>query len=72
MLERLVEATYTRQRRVPLTQANLCVEKLRFLSRLSMDLKYLDQRRCEFAARSLDEVGRLVGGWLKAGDATPA
>ncbi len=71
LLERLVEATYTRQRRAPLTQANLCLEKLRFLFRLSMDLKYLDKRLYEFAARSLDEIGRLIGGWLKAGHAAP-
>lgn len=25
-----------------------------------------DMRRYEFTARSLDETGRLVGGWLKA------
>jgi hypothetical protein len=72
LLERLIEATYTRQRRGPLTQANLCIEKLRFLFRLSMDLEYLDKRRYEHAARNLDEIGRLIGGWLRAGHATQA
>jgi hypothetical protein len=31
-----------------------------------MELGYLDLRRYEHAARSLDEIGRLVGGWMKA------
>jgi hypothetical protein len=32
-------------------------------------LRHLDLTRCEHAARSLDEVGRMVGGWRKAHDA---
>ncbi|MFZ4535244.1 diversity-generating retroelement protein Avd [Propionivibrio sp.] len=66
VLERLIEATYSRQAAPILVQANLGLEKLRFLFRLSADLHLLDLRRYEFAARAIDEVGRLVGGWLKA------
>ncbi len=65
VLERLVEATYTRDRDRLLVRANLGVEKLRFLFRIAMDLKHLDPRRYEHAARNLDEIGRLVGGWRK-------
>ena len=36
------------------------------LNALSMDLRLIDRRRYEYAARGLDEVGRLVGGWRKA------
>ena len=42
VLEDLIEATYTRQRRAPLDSANLGLEKLRFFFRLGVDLKYLD------------------------------
>ena len=38
VLERLVEATYTRDRRRHLDAANLGIEKLRFLFRLAQDL----------------------------------
>ena len=69
VLERLVEATYTRDRRRHLAAANLGIEKLRFLCRLARDLGHLDERRYEHAARSLDETGRLVGGWRKADEA---
>jgi len=65
VLERLIEATYTRERRSCLLAANLGLEKLRHLLRLAYELRYLDQRRYEHAARALDETGRLVGGWLK-------
>ena len=69
VLERLVEATYTRDRRRHLTAANLGIEKLRFLCRLAKDLGHLDERRYEHAARALDETGRLIGGWRKAHEA---
>ncbi len=65
VLESLIEATYTRQRRNHLVRANLGIEKLRFLMRLAHDLRHLDGRRYEFAARSLDETGRRVGAWMK-------
>ena len=66
VLERLIEATYTRQRRGQLANANLGLEKLRFLFRLARDLRILDHRRYEYAARSIDETGRRVGAWSKA------
>lgn len=69
--ERLIEATYSKDRQGFLRLANLGLEKLRHWLRLSHDLHYLDHRRYEFAARSIDEVGRLVGGWLKADRAAP-
>ena len=64
VFERLIEATYTRQRRGQLANANLGLEKLRFF-RLARDLRILDYRRCEHAARSIDETGRRVGAWSK-------
>jgi hypothetical protein len=72
ILERLIEATYTKARRPALLAANLGLEKLRFLFRLATELKYLDLRRYEHAARAVDEVGRLVGGWLKSDAQSPA
>ena len=72
VLERLIEATYTKGLRPALLAANLGLEKLRFLFRLATELKYLDLRRYEHAARSVDEIGRLVGGWLKSDAQSPA
>ena len=66
VLDSLIAATYTRGRDRLLADANLGLERLRFLLRLSGELRYLDKRRYEHAARSLDDVGRLVGGWVKA------
>ncbi|MDD2882851.1 MAG: diversity-generating retroelement protein Avd [Rhodoferax sp.] len=65
VLDRLIEATYSRHATPMLLQANMGLEKLRFMFRLAVDLQLLDLHRYEFAARAVDEVGRLVGGWIK-------
>jgi hypothetical protein len=65
VLEGLVEATYTRNRGRVLEAVNLKLDKLRFLFRLSTELQLLDQRRYEHASRCIDEIGRLVGGWIR-------
>ena len=66
VLDALIEATYTRRRSGHLARANLGLERLRFLFRLAHDLRCLDGRRYEHAARGLDETGRRVGAWSKA------
>jgi hypothetical protein len=66
VLDHLITATYTRQREGDLRAANLGLEKLRFGVRLAKDLRHLDLKAYEHAARAIDEVGRMVGGWIKA------
>ncbi len=72
VLERLIEATFTRERQSALRAANLGLEKLRFLIRMSMDLRHLDMRRYEHAAQAIDDVGRLVGSWTRSDNASTA
>jgi hypothetical protein len=67
LLETLVQARYTRQRQPLLQQANLTLEILRFQVRLAKDLACLKTNGYAFAAKAIDEIGRLVGGWLKSG-----
>src|SRR5271169_3183180 len=70
LLETLLKAKYTRLRQALLEQANLILEVLRFQVRLAKDLKCLNVSSYGFAARAIDEIGRLVGGWMK-GSAKP-
>ena len=65
VLELLLKAKYTRSRLVLLEQANLEIELLRFQFRLAKDLHCLPIDSYGHAARSVDEVGRLVGGWRR-------
>ena len=65
-LDHLIAATYSRDRVARLSAANLALERLRFFMRLASDLRIIDLRRYEHAARLIDETGRLIGGWIKA------
>lgn len=69
VMEHLIEAAYIRDKLANLNRINLQLEKLRYLFRLAFDLRMMDMRRYEFAARALDEIGRMVGGWRKASHA---
>jgi len=69
LLELLIRAKYTKQRQELLEQANLVLEILRFQIRLAKDLQCLKVDSYGFAAKAIDEIGRLVGGWLKSSKA---
>ena len=43
------------------------LEILRFQFRLAKDLQCLKVDSYGFAAKAIDEIGNLVGGWLKSG-----
>jgi hypothetical protein len=66
LLETLIAAKHTRNRQRLLEDANLNVEILRFPMRLAKDLQCLKVESYGFAARSIDEIGRMVGGWLRS------
>lgn len=65
VLEKLLEATYSAQKRAVLQRANLDLEKLRHLLRSAFELKCINIRQYEYVAYEIDEVGRMVGGWIK-------
>ncbi len=65
LLETLIQAKYNRQRQPFLEKANMTLEILRFQMRLAKDLQCLKLPSYAFAAKAIDEIGRLVGGWLK-------
>lgn len=67
VLEMLVEARYAGERQPMLQRANQRLQSLRFLVRMAHELKLLDDRRYGHAAASLEDVGRQIGAWLRAG-----
>jgi hypothetical protein len=65
IVEGLIEASHRRDKRSRLEAVSVKLDCLRFLIRLSKDLKLLALNRYEFAARAVNEVGAMLGGWLK-------
>ena len=65
ILETLVEASYAKEKVLLLQKANLRLERVRYLLRLSKDLRLITVKQYEFASESLLSIGKEVGGWLK-------
>ena len=72
LLERLLEAYYSRDKVRPLTAANLQIEKLRHLLRICADMHWLGLSQYEFAIRELNAIGGMAGGWLRHARANAA
>lgn len=66
VLEKLVEATYSRVRQPLLRHANLRLEVIRHLWRLAFELKALAIQSWQHGAELMIELGRQIGGWEKA------
>ncbi len=65
VVEDLIEARYTRNKHEILKRTNLRLEKLRILLRISCDQRHLSYKAYEHAMRSMNEVGKMLGGWIK-------
>lgn len=66
ILEMLIEAVYSKQKRDILIKVNLKLDSLRFMMRIAKDMKYVNINAYDFFCRSTIEIGKMVGGWLKA------
>ena len=65
MLRAVMAANRLRDKAAMLEQADRHLEHARILMRMSKDLRYLNISSYEHAALSMDEIGRMLGGWLK-------
>jgi len=60
----LSDAIYSKNRKPILEEANRELEKLRILSRLMKDLNLLPTESYRFVSASVDEIGKMIGGWV--------
>jgi len=67
LAEALGHAAVVRDRAGLLDEANGTVMRLRLLLRACKDLGTLSSRQYEYAMRELEEIGRMCGGWRRAG-----
>lgn len=61
----LIEAAYFREKSRLLNSANIKVEQLRYLIRISKDIKLINIKSYEQSARAIDNVGKSIGGRLR-------
>lgn len=65
LLMALVAANRRRRKRPLLEEADVELEKLRFLLRLANDLQFMSEKRYLGFAEQATELGRMLGGWLR-------
>ena len=65
ILEKLIRARFTRDRRGILESVNIDLEVSRFQIRLARDLNCLSLKSYGTAAHQLIDIGKQVGGWMR-------
>lgn len=56
-----------RSKKLPwLLETSRELDKLRIMLRLSKDLRFISIRQYEFGAGKCNEVGKMLGGWIKS------
>jgi len=61
----IVHANKSRNKLPILFEIDLEIEKLRLLIRLAKDLKFMSIKKYENHAMMIDEIGKILGGWIK-------
>ncbi|MCH8021559.1 diversity-generating retroelement protein Avd [candidate division KSB1 bacterium] len=54
-----------------LKKADEALARLRLLFRLSYEMRFVNLKSYEFGSKQVNELGRLLGGWIKRPGASP-
>jgi len=65
ILEKIIAANQSRAKTAYLKKTSIELDILRYLVRLSKDLHFISLRQYEFAAQKINEIGKMLGGWIK-------
>jgi hypothetical protein len=66
VLELIIEAIYSKERKPILRKINLHLEKLRVFFRLCKDRRYISIQQYGQVSKMINEAGKMCGGWLKS------
>ncbi len=65
VLDAFIEAYYSKKKLPLLLPINLKLEKLRYRIRLSHDFRFISNKQYGQFSERVDEIGRMLGGWIK-------
>ena len=71
ILRGIIRANAARAKLPILYNVSIDLDTLRILLRLSKDLKFISVRQYGFAAERVNEVGKLLGGWIRSSARQP-
>ncbi len=70
LLRGIIAANQERDRLFILKRVSVDLDTLRLLIRLAKDLDFISVRQYVFAAERVNEIGRLLGGWMRSAVST--
>ncbi len=65
ILEYIITANEETDKFPHLKKASTELERLRIFIRLAFDLRLINVKKYGFASQNIDEIGRMLGGWIK-------
>ena len=71
VLQAIIQANHESDKSDALKQTSVELEKLRILIRLSKDLKFMSIQEYEILSGYMVEIGKMIGGWMKADRLNP-
>lgn len=69
ILKMIIQANQEREKSTVLKQLSVELDKFRYLFRLAKDFKFISIRQYGFGADKINEIGKMLGGWLKVSSA---
>ncbi len=66
ILQEIIQTNQEINKVIYLKQISVDLDKLRILIRLSKDLKFISVKQYQFAAEKVNEIGKMLGGWIKS------
>ena len=64
-LESIIQSNNDFDKKQSLQKAIVELDKLRIFFRLSKDLQFISFSQYEYGSKSINEIGRMLGGWYK-------
>ena len=66
ILKSIIQANQERNKLEILKQVSIDLDKFRILFRLAKDLRFMSIKQYQFGAEKINEVGKILGGWMKS------
>lgn len=68
VIERIIRAEYSdkTEKIIALKNASFKLDTLKFFLQVSWEIKSLDNRKYVALSEKLNEIGKMLGGWIKA------
>jgi four helix bundle protein len=66
ILEGIIVANNEMDKKEALKKTSVELEKLRIFMRLAKDLKFIDFKQYEHVCALINEIGKMLGGWIKS------